>query len=473
MGVRQPSWRLLAMSRYAPLSHRSRVTGRVLAGSNSSCQKLGSVPPIWEAVVESRQRMEASPAVHRLPPRQRWYRCCPPGPDEDRKTAVEPKTVQGAVTGVREPEHLLVFPPRLSGWSIVIALGLTTIVSYGTTPYLFGVLEVPLATTFAWSRAELSGAHALSLLVAGILGVPVGYLVDRFGARHLMTVGSVLAGCALIGLAQIAHLWQFYLYWSGGLGIAMALILYPVTFTVVTSWFVTRRAKAFALLTLVGGLASPIFIPLSGWLIPQIGWRATLFWYGVLHLALAVPLRTGQVVSNEQEPTTVADGTRTMRLDQLPCEILSQGIADILEVPNPLIRETVRAAFALNRDQSNRQEPRRWVLCWFTQNDLLANGCVAFSVVAMWTHSSMRRRSSSDASLRPFDQRPVCRNRVGSRIRPGFARTVPGSPDPDRVSRAVPTRVGNSPGPLVLWREIPCAAGTRETQAAPAGMLPL
>lgn len=208
----------------------------------------------------------------------------------DRKTAVESQAQRTAGIGVQKASPLFVSPRSASGWSIVIALGITTIVSYGTTQYLFGVLEVPLATTFVWSRAELSGAYALGLLVAGVLGVPVGYLVDRFGARVLMTIGSVLAGCALLGLSQISQLWQFYLYWSGGLGIAMALILYPVTFTVVTSWFVTERARAFALLTLMGGLASPIFIPLSGWLIPQIGWRPTLLWYGVLHLALAVPL---------------------------------------------------------------------------------------------------------------------------------------------------------------------------------------
>lgn len=100
---------------------------------------------------------------------------------------------------------------RSSGWSMVLALGCTTILSYGTTQYLFGVLEVPLATEFTWSRAELSGAYALSLLVAGILGVPIGYLVDRFGARLLMTVGSALAGCALLALGHITTLWQFYL----------------------------------------------------------------------------------------------------------------------------------------------------------------------------------------------------------------------------------------------------------------------
>lgn len=178
---------------------------------------------------------------------------------------------------------------------MVLALGCTTVLSYGTTQYLFGVLEVPLATDFAWSRAELSGAYALSLLLAGFLGVPIGYLVDRFGARLLMTVGSALAGCALIALAQITTLWQFYLCWSGGLGIAMALILYPVTFTVITSWYTTRRARAFAVLTLIGGLASPIFIPLSGWLFSHVGWRTVFLWYGLLHLVIAAPLHSWQV----------------------------------------------------------------------------------------------------------------------------------------------------------------------------------
>src|SRR5436305_9786540 len=43
------------------------------------------------------------------------------------------------------------------GWVLVVALGVTTIISYGTTQYLFGVLVVPLAQTFHWSRAQISG----------------------------------------------------------------------------------------------------------------------------------------------------------------------------------------------------------------------------------------------------------------------------------------------------------------------------
>ncbi len=176
------------------------------------------------------------------------------------------------------------------GWVLMVVLGITTIISYGTTQYLFGVLVIPISTSLHWDRATVSGAYAVSLIVAGILGVPIGPLLDRFGARFLMSCGSVLAGLSLIGLAQMQTIWQFYLFWSGGLGLAMALTLYPVTFTVVANWFVRKRGAALAVLTLVGGLSSPLCIPLSGVLVAHIGWRATLVVWASVQLVLALPL---------------------------------------------------------------------------------------------------------------------------------------------------------------------------------------
>jgi threonine dehydratase len=59
-------------------------------------------------------------------------------------------------------------------------------------------------------------------------------------------------------------------------------------------------------------------------------------------------LRAGQLVRNEQEPQTVADGARTLSLGNLNWEILRQGMADILEVPDAVTLEALRAYFAVN-----------------------------------------------------------------------------------------------------------------------------
>jgi threonine dehydratase len=59
-------------------------------------------------------------------------------------------------------------------------------------------------------------------------------------------------------------------------------------------------------------------------------------------------LRVGQLVSNEQEPLTVADGARTISLGHLNWEILRQGMAEIVEVPDAVTLEALRVYFTLN-----------------------------------------------------------------------------------------------------------------------------
>jgi threonine dehydratase len=56
-------------------------------------------------------------------------------------------------------------------------------------------------------------------------------------------------------------------------------------------------------------------------------------------------LRQQTLVKNDQEPQTVADGARTPSLGQLNWEILRQGLADIVEVPDPTTLKALRALF--------------------------------------------------------------------------------------------------------------------------------
>lgn len=56
-------------------------------------------------------------------------------------------------------------------------------------------------------------------------------------------------------------------------------------------------------------------------------------------------LRSGQLIPNEQEPMTVADGARTISLGKINWEILRQGLTDIIEVPDPLTIQAVQHHF--------------------------------------------------------------------------------------------------------------------------------
>jgi len=194
------------------------------------------------------------------------------------------------------------------GWVLVWALGITTVVSYGTTQYLFQVLVVPIQHDFGWSRAQISGAYSLTFVSAGLIGLVSGRIVDRRGARLLMALGSAVAGLALIGLSQVHQLWQLYGLWSGCIAIANALTFYPTTFIVITNWFIRRRGSALALLTLLGGLASPIFIPLAGVLVPRLGWRETVVVFGLIQLLAALPIHLLAVRRRPEDMGLLPDG---------------------------------------------------------------------------------------------------------------------------------------------------------------------
>jgi threonine dehydratase len=56
-------------------------------------------------------------------------------------------------------------------------------------------------------------------------------------------------------------------------------------------------------------------------------------------------LRSGQLIHNEHEPDTIADGARTLSLGALNWEIIQLGIADIIEVPDALTLEALRRYF--------------------------------------------------------------------------------------------------------------------------------
>jgi MFS family permease len=113
-----------------------------------------------------------------------------------------------------------------------------------------------------WSGTALTGAYSLGLLVSGLAAPLAGRWLDRHGPRGLMTLGSVLGTVVLRLWASVEDLWIFYLAWVG-IGIAMAATLYEPAFAVLAKWFERGRARALLLVTLTGGLASTMFLPLA------------------------------------------------------------------------------------------------------------------------------------------------------------------------------------------------------------------
>jgi MFS family permease len=178
---------------------------------------------------------------------------------------------------------------RRSAWAIVAVLAVTETVSWGILYYAFAVFLVPMQHEFGWSRTALTGAFSVALATSALAAFPVGHWLDRHGPRALMTLGSLTGAVLVLAWSQVNSLLTFYLIWTG-IGVAMAAVLYEAAFTVLAKWFRRDLRRALTSLTLVGGLASFIFSPLSNWLISLQGWRAALVTLSVILALTTTPL---------------------------------------------------------------------------------------------------------------------------------------------------------------------------------------
>lgn len=175
------------------------------------------------------------------------------------------------------------------GWVLVWSIGVTELISWGVLIYAFSVVLVPMEAQLGWTTAQLTGAYSLGILISGIASVPVGRWLDARGPRGLMTAGSALTVAVLLLWSRVESLALFYVTFALA-GVAMAATLYEPAFAIATAWFRERRARAVLVVTVFGGLASVVFVPLCGALVTWLGWRDALLVLAGIVAAVAVPV---------------------------------------------------------------------------------------------------------------------------------------------------------------------------------------
>jgi predicted MFS family arabinose efflux permease len=187
---------------------------------------------------------------------------------------------------------------------LVAALAISQTIGYGALYYAFAVLLVPVAADLHTSTTVVTGAFTASVLASAVLAVPVGRWLDSRGGRALMTAGSLLGTVLLLAWSQVDQVWQLYVV-QIGIGAAGAASLYEAAFAVIIAWHQPQqRSAALLALTVVAGFASTIFLPLTGWLVDQHGWRTTLLVLAAVHAA-TVPLHALAVRRPPQQGPTV------------------------------------------------------------------------------------------------------------------------------------------------------------------------
>ena len=134
------------------------------------------------------------------------------------------------------------------GWVVFGVTFLTLLVAAGVraTP---GVLIVPLQREFGWSRATVSLAVSINLVLYGLLGPFAAALMDRFGARRV-SLGALSLLAIGVGLTtQMRAPWQLDLLWGVVVGVGSGSAAGVLGAWISNRWFDQRRGLVMGMLT--------------------------------------------------------------------------------------------------------------------------------------------------------------------------------------------------------------------------------
>jgi predicted MFS family arabinose efflux permease len=171
----------------------------------------------------------------------------------------------------------------------ILGLGTTQVIGWGATFNSLSLLALPISSDLGISRPMVFVGVTVMLLVSALLAPRFGRLVDRFGARPLMAIGSVIMAVGLLALAAAHGIVTYLIAWAI-LGVATPLALTQSAMPGLVQVVGPSARRAITGLTLSNGLSSTIMLPLMEAMLATWGWRATFVGLAALNLIVCLPM---------------------------------------------------------------------------------------------------------------------------------------------------------------------------------------
>jgi sugar phosphate permease len=161
------------------------------------------------------------------------------------------------------------------GW---IAAGLTfaTLLIAAGIRSAPGIMMVPLEAEFGWSRATISAAVSVNLVLYGLMAPFAAAVMDRIGVRRTMALSLAILAAGVTLTSFMRQPWQMVLLWGVVVGSGTGMIALVLGATVVSRWFDVYRGTVMGALSAATATGQLIFLPLMAMAVEHWGWRAAV-----------------------------------------------------------------------------------------------------------------------------------------------------------------------------------------------------
>jgi len=161
--------------------------------------------------------------------------------------------------------------------------------------------------TFHVTFAQLGLTVAMMSGTTAILQTPVGFLVDRFGARPFLVGGTLLMSLSIAAMSQATAFWQIpMLAVLSGMGNS---VVHPADYAILSGSVDPKQmGKSFALHTFSGNLGGAIAPPVIALLAVAIGWRHAMLLVGLLGVPVVISILLQSAILKDQVREHVRTG---------------------------------------------------------------------------------------------------------------------------------------------------------------------
>ncbi len=170
--------------------------------------------------------------------------------------------------------------PAASSWRtpllVILAGCLIAMVGFGVRS-IFGLFLEPMTVAKGWDRETFALAMAIQNLLWGI-GVPVaGAIADRYGPARVMTLGALVYGAGVWGMAEADSGLMLHIFGGVLTGVGVAFTAFSLALASMARVVgPERRSLALGLGTAAGSFGQVVFSPLGQAMIAQFGWQPAL-----------------------------------------------------------------------------------------------------------------------------------------------------------------------------------------------------
>jgi len=144
-------------------------------------------------------------------------------------------------------------------------------------------------SAFDVSFAQLGMTVMLMSGTTALLQTPVGFMVDRYGARYFLIGGALLMSLSIAAMGLATSFWQILVLAAfSGVGNS---VIHPADYAILSgSVDKERMGRAFALHTFSGNLGFASGPPVTALLMATIGWRNALLTVGLLGVPVVISI---------------------------------------------------------------------------------------------------------------------------------------------------------------------------------------